>query len=150
MHPLISTVMGWLRSGYPEGVPPKDYFPLLAVLQRKLTDQEIREVVDALIEDGDTPIEVAEIEDTIVRLTREMPLDDDVRRVAVRLAAGGWPLADPVNPDGATGPEQAREPADAEGPRHDAETPSASDTAGEVEPSDAGASDSLDAGRAHN
>ena len=95
MHPLISTVIGWLHSGYPEGVPPKDYFPLLAVLQRKLTDQEIREVVDALIEDVDTPIEVSEIEDTIIRLTREMPLDDDVQRVSVRLAAGGWPLAEP-------------------------------------------------------
>ncbi len=95
MHPLIATVVGWLRNGYPEGVPPKDYFPLLAVLQRKLTDEEIREVVDALIADADTPIEVEEIEDTITRLTRENPLDDDVRRVAVHLAAGGWPLADP-------------------------------------------------------
>lgn len=94
MHPLLRTVIGWLHSGYPEGVPPKDYFPLLAVLQRKLTDQEIREVVDALIEDVDTPIEVDEIEDTIIRLTREMPLDDDVRRVSVHLAAGGWPLAE--------------------------------------------------------
>lgn len=96
MHPLISTVIGWLHSGYPEGVPPKDYFPLLAVLQRKLTDQEIREVVDALIEDVDTPIENDEIEDTIIRLTREMPLEDDVHRVSVRLAAGGWPLAEPL------------------------------------------------------
>ncbi len=96
MHPLISTVIGWLHSGYPEGVPPKDYFPLLAVLQRKLTDQEIREVVDALIADVDTPIEIGEIEDTIILLTREMPLDDDVQRVSVRLAAGGWPLADPA------------------------------------------------------
>ncbi|QDQ96526.1 DUF3349 domain-containing protein [Tomitella fengzijianii] len=99
MHPLIAAVTGWLRAGYPEGVPPKDYFPLLAVLQRKLTDEEIREVVDALIADADTPIEVGEIEDTIARLTSENPLEDDVRRVAVRLAAGGWPLADPESID---------------------------------------------------
>lgn len=95
MHPLISTILDWLRRGYPEGVPPKDYFPLLAVLQRKLTEQEIREVVDALIEDADTPIEIAEIEDMIIELAREMPLEDDVRRVTARLAAGGWPLAEP-------------------------------------------------------
>lgn len=99
MHPLISTVIGWLRNGYPDGVPPKDYFPLLAVLQRKLTDEEIREVVDALIADVSTPIEVEEIEETIVRLAGESPSDDDVRRVAVHLAAGGWPLADPESID---------------------------------------------------
>ncbi len=99
MHPLISTVIGWLRNGYPDGVPPKDYFPLLAVLQRRLTDDEIREVVDALIADVSSPIEVEEIEQTIVRLAGESPSDDDVRRVAVHLAAGGWPLADPESID---------------------------------------------------
>ncbi|GAA4806674.1 DUF3349 domain-containing protein [Tomitella cavernea] len=116
MHPLIAAVTGWLRAGYPEGVPPKDYFPLLAVLQRKLTDDEIREVVDALIEDVETPIEVSEIEDTIVRLTSESPLEDDVKRVAVRLAAGGWPLADPESIDDA--PEWLRN----SGAAQDAET----------------------------
>ncbi|WP_182347245.1 DUF3349 domain-containing protein [Tomitella gaofuii] len=127
MHPLIAAVTGWLRAGYPDGVPPKDYFPLLAVLQRKLTDEEIREVVDALIEDVETPIEVSEIEDTIVRLTSESPLEDDVKRVAVRLAAGGWPLADPESIDdtpewlrntgAAQDAEPAQAPAPAEGPR---------------------------------
>lgn len=80
-------------------MPPKDYFPLLAVLGRKLTDAEIREVADALIEDVDTPIEVDEIEAVIVRLTSETPLEADVRHIAVRLAAGGWPLADPTCAD---------------------------------------------------
>ncbi|WP_182359103.1 DUF3349 domain-containing protein [Tomitella gaofuii] len=122
MHPLIAAVTGWLRAGYPDGVPPKDYFPLLAVLQHKLTDEEIREVVDALIEDVETPIEVSEIEDTIVRLTSESPLEDDVKRVAVRLAAGGWPLADPESIDDApewlrsTGAAQDAEPAQAPAP----------------------------------
>lgn len=106
MHPMISTVLGWLRGGYPEGVPPKDYFPLLAVLGRKLSNAEIREVVDALIAEASTPIEVDEIESTIARLTSEAPLDEDVRRVAVRLAAGGWPLADPESADPPDGPER--------------------------------------------
>ncbi|WP_162562002.1 DUF3349 domain-containing protein, partial [Mycolicibacterium brumae] len=31
-------VLDWLRAGYPNGVPPKDYFPLLALLTRTLTE----------------------------------------------------------------------------------------------------------------
>ena len=28
-------VLDWLREGYPAGVPPKDYIPLLALLRRR-------------------------------------------------------------------------------------------------------------------
>ena len=31
---LFESVLRWLHEGYPEGVPPKDYFPLLALLKR--------------------------------------------------------------------------------------------------------------------
>ena len=29
----VSSVVGWLRAGYPYGVPEADYVPLLAVLR---------------------------------------------------------------------------------------------------------------------
>lgn len=38
---VIDNVLGWLHEGYPEGVPPKDYFPLLALLKRSLTEDEV-------------------------------------------------------------------------------------------------------------
>lgn len=106
MRPLLGSILGWLRAGYPDGIPPKDYVPLLAVLRRKLTDAEVREVVAMLAAEQPTvdrgseatepesPITPADIEATIVRLTHDEPLEDDVRRVAARLAAGGWPLAE--------------------------------------------------------
>lgn len=34
-------ILNWLREGYPEGVPPKDHFALLALLKRRLSEDEI-------------------------------------------------------------------------------------------------------------
>jgi hypothetical protein len=31
---ILDNVVRWLNAGYPEGVPPKDYFPLLALPPR--------------------------------------------------------------------------------------------------------------------
>ena len=33
---FFDSVLNWLHEGYPAGVPPKDYFPLLALLKRSL------------------------------------------------------------------------------------------------------------------
>ena len=38
---VLDNVLGWLHKGYPEGVPPKDYFALLALLKRSLTEEEV-------------------------------------------------------------------------------------------------------------
>ena len=38
---VLDNVLGWLHKGYPEGVPPKDYFALLALLKRSLTEDEV-------------------------------------------------------------------------------------------------------------
>ncbi|RDI67698.1 DUF3349 domain-containing protein [Nocardia pseudobrasiliensis] len=93
---ILATVLAWLRAGYPHGVPREDYVALFAVLHRKLTEQEVNEIVDELVRDG-TAAEVqrVDIEAAIARLAYEKPSQDDVTRVASRLAAGGWPLAHP-------------------------------------------------------
>jgi len=36
-----TNVLDWLHRGYPHGVPPKDYFPLLALLMRSLKEDEV-------------------------------------------------------------------------------------------------------------
>ena len=38
---VLDNVLGWLHKGYPRGVPPKDYFALLALLQRSLSEDEV-------------------------------------------------------------------------------------------------------------
>ncbi|MFB7716165.1 DUF3349 domain-containing protein [Nocardia sp. NPDC056100] len=93
---ILGSVLRWLRAGYPQGVPSEDYLALLAVLHRRLTETEIGLLVDQLTaEDTDGIIERAEIEEAIRRLAHETPGDDDINRVAARLAAAGWPLAHP-------------------------------------------------------
>ncbi|HEY5484993.1 MAG TPA: DUF3349 domain-containing protein, partial [Propionibacteriaceae bacterium] len=33
----MTRVVGWLRAGYPDGVPQQDYVALLGILHRQLT-----------------------------------------------------------------------------------------------------------------
>lgn len=91
---LLGSVVSWLRAGYPQGVPEHDYLPLFALLRRRLTDDEVREVAASLTPATD-PATAAAIGQAITRVTHESPSEADVARVSARLAAGGWPLADP-------------------------------------------------------
>ena len=45
---LGQSVLDWLRAGYPEGIPPQDYAPILGVLRRRLTPEEIHAIADGL------------------------------------------------------------------------------------------------------
>jgi hypothetical protein len=95
---LAQSVLGWLRAGYPEGIPPQDYIPILEVINRRLTSAEIRSIVDGLADQAngsDLPISRSDIEAMIEETVYQRASDSDVARVSARLAAGGWPLADP-------------------------------------------------------
>lgn len=93
-------VLHWLEAGYPDGIPRQDRFPLIALLRRRLTDDQTRAIVGeltapgALETRGDDPITQEEIEQLIQRQLLESPSAEDVSRVSGRLAAAGWPLAD--------------------------------------------------------
>ena len=69
---LIDNVLAWLHEGYPEGVPPKDYFPLLALLKRSLTEDEVIRAAQSILRstDADTVTEV-EIRKAIARRHRQ-------------------------------------------------------------------------------
>jgi hypothetical protein len=92
--PILTSIVGWLRAGYPNGVPESDYIPLLAVLARRLSHAEVHAVADALRPDGMLPIDNADIGVLITKITNELPREEDVLRVRARLALGGWPLAE--------------------------------------------------------
>lgn len=89
----LSAILHWLHAGYPEGVPPTDYFPLLALLNRQLTSDEVQRVVDALLAEGDevTRLDIAV---AVTKLTNELPSEQDLQRVAARLTAVGLPPRD--------------------------------------------------------
>ena len=40
-RPVLDRLLGWLHDGYPDGVPRKDYFPLLALLKRSTTEEQV-------------------------------------------------------------------------------------------------------------
>jgi hypothetical protein len=90
---FLTSVVSWLRAGYPEGVPPTDTFALLALLANRLSNDEVKLVANALVDRGD--FDNIDIGVMISKLTDELPSDTDVERVRARLAAQGWPLDDP-------------------------------------------------------
>jgi hypothetical protein len=96
---LLARVLGWLRAGYPQGIPQSDYVALYAVLHRHLTEYEVRAIGEKLIEANPEreAISEAEIEAAIADFAKEQPAPADVARVASHLAAGGWPLAEPLD-----------------------------------------------------
>lgn len=91
---FVDNVVGWLHDGYPEGVPPKDYFPLLALLMRSLTEEELVKAARTIVRqvDADTPVSEQQIRDAIHAVTEKEPNPEEIRQVAARLASVGWPL----------------------------------------------------------
>ena len=91
--PLVSTVIAWLRAGYPEGVPTVDYIPLFALLGSQLTNDEANAIAEELANETD-PQSAEAIRHAIKSVTtHQQPTEADINRVRARLAAGGWPLA---------------------------------------------------------
>lgn len=92
----LRSVLDWLRAGYPEGIPAKDHFALLAVLRRRLTDEEIAQVVELSIatahERPDRHVDYDTLKQIIAGVLHEDPTEEDVERVTARFAGGGWPV----------------------------------------------------------
>ena len=55
MPAFLRSIIGWLRAGYPEGVPDVDYIPLFALLGSQLTETEVASVAEALAESSPIP-----------------------------------------------------------------------------------------------
>jgi Protein of unknown function (DUF3349) len=87
---FLTSIIEWLRAGYPEGIPPTDYFPVLALLSRRLSNDEVKVVAREVMQHGD--FHDADIGVLITQMTDELPSPDDIERVRARLAAKGWPL----------------------------------------------------------
>lgn len=91
---VLDNVLGWLHQGYPEGVPQTDYFPLLALLKRSLTEEEVIRAAQAILKqsESDTVTE-DEIRTAVQAVIDKEPNPEEIHQVAARLASVGWPLA---------------------------------------------------------
>ncbi|GAB3024452.1 DUF3349 domain-containing protein [Mycobacterium bourgelatii] len=92
MNNFLSAIVSWLRAGYPEGVPPTDSFAVLALLARRLSNDEVVAVANELMRRGE--FDQIDIGVAITQLTDDLPSPQDVERVRERLAAKGWPFND--------------------------------------------------------
>jgi hypothetical protein len=94
LPPVLRQIVGWLRAGYPEGVPDVDYVPLFALLGSELTNHDVELIADDLASSSD-PASAEAIKKAIAAVTNTKPSEADVNRVRARLAGAGWPLAKP-------------------------------------------------------
>jgi len=96
----IGRILDWLRAGYPEGIPPVDFPPVLGVLRRNLTDDDIEQIADELalqsVSNGDVPVTADDIRAMVREQVFQSATAEDLARVSAHLAAGGWPLASDV------------------------------------------------------
>ena len=92
MTRFLTSIIEWLRAGYPDGIPPTDYIPILALLSRRLSTDELKLVAQELMQRDE--FDHIDIGVTIMQFTDELPTPEDVERVRQRLAAKGWPLDD--------------------------------------------------------
>lgn len=92
MNNFLSAIVSWLRAGYPEGVPPTDSFAVLALLARRLSNDEVVAVANELMQRGE--FDQIDIGVVITQITDDLPTPQDIERVRERLAAKGWPFDD--------------------------------------------------------
>ena len=92
---FFQSVLGWLHSGYPDGVPRTDYYPLLALLKRSLSEDEVVQATFTVLKDSDAdaPVTAERIREAIREVVEKEPTPDEINQVAGRLAMVGWPLA---------------------------------------------------------
>ena len=91
---VVARMVAFVRAGYPQGVPETDYIPLLALLRRRLSDDEVAAVAAQLAARGELNIDAADIGVAITGITDELPSPADMDRVRRRLEAAGWRVSD--------------------------------------------------------
>jgi ribonuclease I len=93
----FDAILGWLHKGYPEGVPQQDYFALLALLKRSLSEDEVVTAAQSVLKTStsDTVTE-DEIRQAVQSVIDKDPNPEEIHQVASRLASVGWPLAAPA------------------------------------------------------
>ncbi len=95
MFIYLERALGWLKAGYPQGIPSSDYIPLVAVLRRKLSADEIEELGRELTAQGMVPADHIDVGTGYLKITDELPGVEELERVTRRLEDAGWEIEAP-------------------------------------------------------
>lgn len=85
----VSSIIAFVRAGYPTGMPATGYVPLVALCRRRISNAEITAITSELLMHRGGPISTADVGVEITRITNAMPSQDDIARVQRRLIAIG-------------------------------------------------------------
>ncbi|MGV1007825.1 MAG: DUF3349 domain-containing protein [Dermatophilaceae bacterium] len=95
----LRSALDWLLDGYPDGIPHKDFSPILALLRRQqLTDEEVGYLAARLVDHavqtskGVQAVTPEDVEREIAGFTHEQPEEADIQRVEARLGSLALPL----------------------------------------------------------
>lgn len=94
---IASRALNWLRQGYPSGIPNHDTFALFYVLERELTEQDLNELVELIIAEGESttlhpkPITREQIGKLISQVHDQQPEEEDISRIQEKLRTEGFP-----------------------------------------------------------
>jgi hypothetical protein len=87
----ISSVVALFRAGYPAGAPRLGYVPMLALLPRRVSEDEIALLARKLAGSDRRRMDTADFGVEITRITDELPLPMDIERIQSRLSTIGGP-----------------------------------------------------------
>jgi hypothetical protein len=81
----LARVVAFMRTGYPTCMPATGYVPLVALLHRRMTDDEITFITGELTVRRCWPISNLDVGVAITRITNELPAPDDIASVRRRI-----------------------------------------------------------------
>ncbi|GAA4542618.1 DUF3349 domain-containing protein [Mycobacterium paraffinicum] len=87
----VASVVAFLRAGYPSGAPALGYTPLLALMPRRVSDDELTTIAEKLLVVQRRSITNVDVGVEITRVTDELPSIIEIERVRRRLTATGSP-----------------------------------------------------------
>ena len=86
----MSSIVAFLRAGYPGGAPAVGYAPLLALLPRRVSEGEITTIARKVFVPQRHSFDSVDVGVEITRVTDELPSVNDVKRVQRRMGAMRW------------------------------------------------------------
>lgn len=86
----VLSVVAFLRAGYPSSAPALGYAPLLALLPRRVSDDEITTIARKLLAPRRRSVDNVDVGVEITRVTDQLPSVEEIERVQRRLSATGW------------------------------------------------------------
>jgi hypothetical protein len=85
----VTSIVAFLRAGYPAHAPALGHVPLLALLPRRICSDDVAAIAGALVARPRRPIDNADVGVEITRITAQMPSCEDIDRVRRRLDSMG-------------------------------------------------------------